>query len=53
MAYHPHWIVWYGKATGKYWAVPNWAGGPDEMVEAAGVIELDERMTEVERSSRG
>ncbi|MQA84088.1 MAG: hypothetical protein GEV03_05525 [Streptosporangiales bacterium] len=47
-AYRPDWVVWWGKLTGSYWAMPNWPGAPREMVEAPDVAILDERMTEVE-----
>lgn len=48
-AYLPAWRAWYGKRTGRYWAMPVWEGAPDVMVEAANVAELDERMTEIEQ----
>lgn len=48
-AYLPHWQAWWGKRTGKYWAVPVWEGAPDLMIEAADVGELDEKMSEIER----
>lgn len=43
-AYLPDWIVWYRRRTDSYWAVPNWDGAPDEMIEAPDVATLDERM---------
>lgn len=47
-AYRPHWVVWGGRQTGSYWAMPNWPGAPRHMVEAPDMDTLDERMIDIE-----
>lgn len=49
-AYGLYWLVWSGRATGRYWAMPQWDGAPDRLIEASDVGELDDKMTAIERA---
>jgi hypothetical protein len=47
----PDWVVWYGRATGRWWAMPpGWCWYADGLVEAGSSEELAERMGQVERA---
>ncbi|MEU8270555.1 hypothetical protein AB0B89_25780 [Sphaerisporangium sp. NPDC049002] len=45
------WSVWYGEATGRWWAVgPRWGHGLAGLVEAGTPEELVLRMNRIEQS---
>lgn len=37
---YPDVLIWYGEATGRYWAMPLWPETQDELIEAADPAEL-------------
>lgn len=48
---HPGWSIWFGRATGSYWAAPLWTGAPMILCEGVSLSELEECMTFYDRVS--
>jgi hypothetical protein len=46
--HRPGWAVWYGRATGYYWALASWVPTLDGMVSAAAPEALDAAIAAVE-----
>ncbi len=44
----PWWRVWYGEATGRYWALAAWVETPDAMFGATTPDGLDAAITTFE-----
>ncbi|MEV5411155.1 hypothetical protein AB0K60_20235 [Thermopolyspora sp. NPDC052614] len=45
------WIVWYGRSTGRWWALPpTWCWYARGLVEAGSPEELADRIRQVERA---
>lgn len=47
-AHRPGWSVWFGRATGLYWAVACWAWMPRGMLGAATPDAIDAAITTFE-----
>ena len=41
-ARYPEWTIWFGEATGHWWALPPHSREPDDFIEAPTVKELVE-----------
>jgi hypothetical protein len=39
-ARYPGWTIWYGEATGHWWALPRYDRSAEKLVEARSVEEL-------------
>jgi hypothetical protein len=46
--HQPGWVVWYGKATGLYWALASWVPTLDGFVGAPAPETLDAAIATVE-----
>jgi hypothetical protein len=45
---YPHILIWYGEATGHYWAMPLWPEADAELIEGRDPAELAARLAERE-----
>jgi hypothetical protein len=51
-ARYPSWTIWFGEATGSWWALPHQDPSVEELVEARNVEELVESIEATRARSR-